>query len=223
MRIIGAPPNFWSLSQQTESSNQQTLLWRRPHANEFQPPCPQRYRARVDNGTSGLGPPRFLNTRRRSLAIYRSRSVMHHVDLRRMPYALVGQKRRAAVCSVAARTPHITRPACRLPRSRRWCYTRGIASIHGPSTVEGSVRAVAATWVCASCCQLREGNRVDRLHPDAPAVPNEKEVRPSLPATSWMSWSNWPAMCGSTRRRCEGWATRLLQEMSTGSLNCPIA
>src|SRR6185436_3638658 len=37
-----------------------------------------------------------------------------------------------------------------------------------------SVRAVAATWVCASCCQLREGNRVDRLHPDAPGVPKRK-------------------------------------------------
>jgi len=41
-------------------------------------------------------------------------------------------------------------------------------SIHGPSTVEGSVKAAAAVWVRASRCQLREGNRVDRLQLDAP-------------------------------------------------------
>src|SRR6476469_2329342 len=49
---------------------------------------------------------------------------------------------------------------------------------------------------------------------------DQKELRPSRPATSWMSWRNSRATCASTRQRCEGWATRLwLQAMRTRSLN----
>jgi hypothetical protein len=46
--------------------------------------------------------------------------------------------------------------------------SRVACSIHGPSTVEGSVKAAAAIRVRASRCQLRDGNRVDRLHLDVP-------------------------------------------------------